>query len=151
LKIYNFFQYSDSIACSGLPREEELLLIKDAGYEMVISLSMPSDSVTLENEDKTLANLGIAYYHIPVDANHPKIGDFEQFMLLMKAFENYKIFIHCTKNCRLSTFIYLYHLITENEVNEKLLNQFCSPREEWVTFRKEILKKYNIKEPNNGI
>ena len=151
MKIYNFFQYSDTIACSGLPKEEEFTLIKDTGYQIVISLSMPSDSVTLENEDKILANLGIPYFHIPVDANNPKIVDFEQFMLLMEAFKTYKIFIHCTKNCRLSTFIYLYHLIREKEVDEKLLNQFCHPRKEWVTFRKKILKKYKIKESKNGI
>ena len=151
MKIYNFFQYSDNIACSGLPTEEELFLIKDAGYEIVISLSMLNDSVTLNNEDKSLANLGIPYFHIPVDADNPKIVDFELFMLLMEAFKTHQVFIHCTKNCRLSTFIYLYHLIKEREVNEKLLNQFCSPRKEWVTFRKKILKKYNIKESNNGI
>ena len=146
MQIYNFFQYSENIACSGLPKEEEFSCIKDAGYEMVISLSMPSDSITLENEDKILADLGIPYFHIPVDANNPKVVDFEQFMALMKVFKSYKIFIHCTKNCRLSTFIYLYHLITQKEVDERLLNQFCPPRKEWVSFRKKILEKYNITE-----
>ena len=146
LNIHNFFQYSHNIACAGLPKEDEFILIKELGYEVVISLSMPSDSVTIENEDLILSNLDIPYFHLPVDANNPKEKDFEQFLLLLKIFKKYKIFIHCTKNCRLSTFIYLYHAIETGELNEKLLNQFCNPREEWILFRKYILNKYNIED-----
>jgi len=146
LDIYNFFQYSDRIICAGLPKEADFKQIKEAGYEIVLSLSMPSDSITIENEDKILANLEIPYFHIPVDANAPKERDFEQFMYLLEAFKRYKIFIHCTKNCRLSTFIYLYHAIKKNELNKILLTQFCEPRKEWIRFRKQILKKYNIEE-----
>jgi len=146
LDIYNFFQYSDTIACAGLPKEDDFKRIKEAGYEVVISLSMPSDSITIENEDKILAHLEIPYLHIPVDATAPKEVDFEQFMHLLEAFKRYKVFIHCTKNCRLSTFIYLYHAIKKNELNKTLLTQFCEPRKEWIRFRKQILNKYNIEE-----
>ena len=146
MDIYNFFQYSDAIACAGLPKEDDFKRIKEAGYEVVISLSMPTDSITIENEDKILANLEIPYFHIPVDANAPKERDFKQFMQLLEAFNGYKVFIHCTKNCRLSTFIYLYHSIKKNELKETLLTQFCNPKKEWILFRKQILNTYNIEE-----
>jgi len=142
-KIYNYYQYSDTISCSGLPTEEELGKIKENGFEIVISLSMPSDSVTLENEDKTLSTLGLTYFHIPVDANAPKEEDFEIFVHLLDSFSDKKIYIHCTKNHRLSTFIYLYHAVKRDFLDEKLLYQFCQPRDEWLEFISKILIKYN--------
>ena len=146
MNIYNYYKYSDNISLSGLPKVEEFQLIKDEGFELLISLSMPEDSITLENEDKILAKLGILYFHIPVDSNNPKVSDFEYFMRLMECFKEKKIYVHCTRNCRLSTFIYLYHAIKENELNDKLLRQFCEPMVGWEEFRKKILSMYERKE-----
>ena len=145
MNIDRFFQYSLTIACSALPKVEEFKEIKEHGYELVISLSMPTDSVILENEDKILAELEIPYFHIPVDANNPKMQDFEIFLKLLNSFEGYKIYIHCTKNCRLSSFIYLYDAIKREEFNEKLLYQFCEPRKEWLLFIDRVIEKYKIK------
>jgi protein tyrosine phosphatase (PTP) superfamily phosphohydrolase (DUF442 family) len=145
MNIYNYYKYSDNISLSGLPKEEEFQFIKDEGFEIVISLSIPTDSITLENEDEILAELEIPYFHIPVDASAPKVSDFEYFMKLMESFSEYKLYIHCTRNCRLSTFIYLYHAIKENELNDKLLHQFCEPMVGWNDFIEEILLKHNIK------
>ncbi len=142
MKIYNYYKYSEKISCAGLPKEEEFVDIKKAGFEIVLSLSMPSDSVVLENEDKILANLGIPYFHIPVDANAPTLRDFEMFVQFLEAFKENKLFIHCTKNHRLSSFIYLYHFVKEGELKEEILYQFYQPRTEWVTFIEIVLKKY---------
>ena len=142
MNISRYFQYSPKIACSALPKEEEFKQIKENGFELVISLSMPTDSVTIENEDKILAHLEIPYFHIPVDANAPKLKDFEMFMKLLETFEGYKIYIRCTKNCRLSTFIYLYDAIKNEKLDENLLYQFCEPRVEWLRFIEMVLKKY---------
>ncbi len=140
--IYRYYKYNENITCAGLPTVDDLHKIKKECFEIVISLSMHTDSITLKDEDNILSNLGISYFHIPVDANKPKVKDFEMFLQLLQSFKSEKIFIHCTKNHRLSTFIYLYHFIMTNELKEKLLYQFCQPRKEWIEFIDIIINKY---------
>ena len=145
MNIYNFYRYNSSISTSGLPEIDDFELIKKEGFEIVISLSMPSDSKTIKNEELILTNLDMIYIHIPVDYYSPKVNDFEVFTTLLNTFKNKKLWIHCTKNYRVSLFMYLYNWVEYNKKDTKLLEKFWIPNEIWQKFIDNvILKKHKV-------
>ncbi len=134
MNIENFLKIDDKIYTSGLPTKEDFADIKKDGFEIVISLSMPEDSKSLENEELILTKLGITYIHIPVDYKNPKIQDFEFFRKIVNCFKDKKLFIHCTKNFRVSIFMYLYKLAEENIDDKELRLKFFIQNELWEQF-----------------
>ncbi len=136
--IYNYHRYSDFISTSGLPEIEDFKTIKEAGFEIVLSLSMPVDSKTIDNEELILTNLDMTYMHIPVDYYAPKVRDFEIFQTFLGAYKREKLWIHCTKNYRVSAFLYLYHFLKTGEEKRDLLNMFWIPNEIWQTFISDV-------------
>ena len=143
MNICNYYKYNKLISTSGLPEIDEFELIKKEKFEIVVSLSMPTDSKTIENEDLILTKLGVVYVHIPVDFYAPKIKDFEIFRTLLKVYDKKKLWIHCTKNYRVSAFIYLYALIEQGRKDENILEKFWSPNKVWKKFIDEIISKEN--------
>lgn len=57
MNIENFLKIDDKIYTSGLPTKEDFEDIKKDGFQIVISLSMPEDSKSLENEELILTKL----------------------------------------------------------------------------------------------
>lgn len=143
-RIYNYHRYSDLIATSGLPKAEEFAKIKEAGFEIILSLTMPTDSMTLENEEAILTDLGITYMHIPVDYYVPQVRDFEIFRTFLDAYKGEKLWVHCTKNYRVSAFMYLYGLLYTGEENKALLHKFWMPNDVWQEFINEIIYSKKI-------
>ena len=41
-EIYHFLQISEKLATAGRPTEEQLALLKEAGYVVVINLALPN-------------------------------------------------------------------------------------------------------------
>ena len=138
MPIENFCRYNEQIALSGLPKVEDFETIKNQGYEIIISLCMPSDSKTLKNEESILTGLGLTYMHIPVDFNAPTLKDYSTFSNLLDVFRGRKIWIHCTKNYRVSAFMYLYGGAYHDKT---LLHKFWEPNDTWKTFI-EMKKKH---------
>jgi len=134
MNIENFLKIDDKIYTSGLPEIEDFKDIKKEGFDIVISLSMPEDSKSLENEELILTKLGITYIHIPVDYLNPKLQDFEFFRKIVNCFKDKKLFIHCTKNFRVSIFMYLYKFAEENIEDEELRLKFFIQNETWEQF-----------------
>ena len=88
---------------------EELELIANEGFEVVINLAVSTTSNALENEDKIVSSLNMSYIHIPVDFGNPKISDLKLFLNILQALGANKVWIHCAKNYRVSAFMYVYH------------------------------------------
>jgi len=103
------------------------------------SLCMPNDSKTLENEESILMDLGLTYIHIPVDFEAPKLKDYQLFESLLDVFKGKKIWIHCTKNYRVTAFMYLYGGAYHDK---KMLHKFWTPDETWSTFVSMRKKHY---------
>jgi protein tyrosine phosphatase (PTP) superfamily phosphohydrolase (DUF442 family) len=74
-EIYNFLQISDGIATSGQPTAEQFASIKQAGYELVINLALPTSSNALPNEKEIVESQGMQYVHIPVIWENPTLED----------------------------------------------------------------------------
>lgn len=108
-KILNYVKINELISTSGQPKIEELELIANEGFEVIINLAMPTTSNALENEDKIVSSLNMSYIHIPVDFENPKISDLKLFLNILQALGANKVWIHCAKNYRVSAFMYVYH------------------------------------------
>ena len=108
-KILNYIKINELISTSGQPKIEELELIANEGFEVVINLAVPTTSNSLENEDKIGSNLNMSYIHIPVSFENPKISDLKLFLNILQSLGANKVWIHCAKNYRVSAFIYVYH------------------------------------------
>jgi protein tyrosine phosphatase (PTP) superfamily phosphohydrolase (DUF442 family) len=108
-KILNYVKINELISTSGQPKIEELELIANEGFEVVINLAVPTTSNALENEDKMVSSLNMSYIHIPVDFENPKISDLKLFLNILQALGANKVWIHCAKNYRVSAFMYVYH------------------------------------------
>ena len=107
--ILNYIKINELISTSGQPKIEEFDLIKDEGFEVVINLALCNASNAIENEDKVVTNLGMSYFHIPVDFENPKPSDLKLFLNTMQALGANKVWVHCAKNYRVSAFMYVYH------------------------------------------
>ena len=108
-KILNYVKINELISTSGQLKIEELELIANEGFEVVINLAVPTTSNALENEDKIVSSLNMSYIHIPVDFENPKISDLKLFLNVLQALGANKVWIHCAKNYRVSAFMYVYH------------------------------------------
>ena len=108
-KILNYVKINELISTSGQPKIEELELIANEGFEVVINLAVATTSNALENEDKIVSSLNMSYIHIPVDFENPKISDLKLFLNILQALGANKVLIHCAKNYRVSAFMYVYH------------------------------------------
>ena len=108
-KILNYIKINELISTSGQPKIEELELIANEGFEVVINLAVPTTSNALENEDKIVSSLNMSYIYIPVDFENPKISDLKLFLNVLQALGANKVWIHCAKNYRVSAFMYVYH------------------------------------------
>ena len=136
-EIYNFLQISDNLASAGLPTEDQLALLQEAGYEVVINLAMPNQPNALTNEAEIVESLGMEYISIPVVFNNPTHENLTRAMDALDAHGAQKCFVHCMANYRVSAFIFLYRVLrlgvpqAEAEVQ---LHQVWQPNEIWGEF-----------------
>jgi protein tyrosine phosphatase (PTP) superfamily phosphohydrolase (DUF442 family) len=110
-RIRDYFRLDDRLATSGQPTLEELALIRDAGFEIVVNLVPPSARWYLPAEDGAVAALGMEYVNIPVVWDAPTPADLARFANLMDAAAGRRIFVHCVANKRVSAFVFLYRAL----------------------------------------
>ncbi len=109
-EIRAFRAISETIATAGQPNQDQFQSIRDAGFEAVINLALPTSDNAIPNEGSIVTSLGMAYFHIPVDFQAPQAQEFDTFCQLMQSYANRKIFVHCAANMRVSAFILLYRV-----------------------------------------
>jgi len=135
--IYNFRALGEQIGTSGQPREAQLQSIRDAGFEAVINLALPTSDNAIPNEGSLVTKLGMSYVHIPVDFKAPAPEDFQAFSRVMKAFEDRSVFVHCAANMRVSAFVFLYRVLHQHipiPEAERDLHAIWQPDEVWSRF-----------------
>lgn len=141
--ILNYIKINELISTSGQPKIEEFDLIKDEGFEVVINLALCNASNAIENEDKVVTNLGMSYFHIPVDFENPKPGDLKLFINVMQSLGANKVWVHCAKNYRVSAFMYVYHkyvLKTPFENIDLSIFNIWNPDKTWQELMKITLE-----------
>ncbi|MDD3007858.1 MAG: protein tyrosine phosphatase family protein [Arcobacter sp.] len=141
--ILNYIKINELISTSGQPKIEEFDLIKNEGFEVVINLALCNASNAIENEDKVVTNLGMSYFHIPVDFENPKPSDLKLFINVMQSLGANKVWVHCAKNYRVSAFIYVYHkyvLKTPFENIDLSIFNIWNPDKTWQELMKITLE-----------
>src|SRR3954453_21467317 len=136
-EINNFHPLGDKIATSGQPTEAQLRQIREAGFDAVINLALPTSDNAIPNEGSIVTGLGMAYVHIPVDFKAPTSREFQAFCSVMDGFKDRRVFVHCAANMRVSAFVFLYRVLRQGipvSEAERDLHAIWKPDEVWSCF-----------------
>ena len=85
-EIYNFRAIGERLGTAGQPTASQLRAVREAGFEVVINLALPTSDNALANEDSVVTRFGMAYVHIPVDFKTPTSQDFHAFCRVMAGY-----------------------------------------------------------------
>jgi protein tyrosine phosphatase (PTP) superfamily phosphohydrolase (DUF442 family) len=144
-EIYSFRAVGDKLGTAGQPTQEQFRMVREAGFEAVINLALPTSDNALANEGSVVTGLGMSYVHIPVDFKAPTAQDFRVFCRVMEAFEERPVFVHCAANMRVSAFVFLYRVLCQHIARpdaERDLHTIWQPNEIWSQFIEEQLKSH---------
>jgi protein tyrosine phosphatase (PTP) superfamily phosphohydrolase (DUF442 family) len=136
-EIRAFRAIGDNLGTAGQPAENQFSIIRQAGFDTVINLALPTSDNALANEGSIVTALGMSYAHVPVNFKAPTSDDFNAFCGLMKAFEGRRVFVHCAANMRVSAFVFLYRVLHQNVSRSKAecdLRAIWEPDEVWNRF-----------------
>ncbi len=134
-----------NLMSSALPSEDDFQSMADEGYEIVISMCLPVDSVTLDDEDALVTDAGMKYMHLGMDYYAPTLEDYELLRDILNVLVEKKVWIHCTKNYRVSAFMYLYNVLERGadiQMARMMMHTIWKPTEAWENMIEEALEKY---------
>src|SRR6185436_18939081 len=77
--IYHSLKVDDQLLTGGQPTEEQLKSAEEEGFKTVINLATINPRYSLKDEAGLVQSLGMTYYHIPVEWEHPTESDFKAF------------------------------------------------------------------------
>ncbi len=135
--IVNYLQLSERIATGGQPNVTQYRAIAAAGYQTVINLALIASANALPDEAAIATELGLEYIHIPVLWESPTAANFQEFVAVMTARAERKIFVHCAVNKRVSAFMYIYRQQSErlDPATAKVdLDRIWQPNAVWQKF-----------------
>jgi protein tyrosine phosphatase (PTP) superfamily phosphohydrolase (DUF442 family) len=136
-EIYGFYAIGEQLGTAGQPTEDQFRTVRQAGFEAVINLALPTSDNALAHEGSIVTGLGMAYVHIPVDFKAPTSEDFRTFCGVMAAFDGRRVFVHCAANMRVSAFVFLYRVLHQQVTVEEAegdLGAIWQPDEVWSRF-----------------
>jgi uncharacterized protein (TIGR01244 family) len=134
--IRNFLRLDDRLATSGMPQPDDFAALRQAGFDVVINLALPTSDNALPNEGELVSAQGMTYVHIPVNFESPQPADFERFTRVMDACANQSVFVHCAANMRVSAFVFLHRLRqgADRAMAERDLTKVWQPDGVWREF-----------------
>ena len=141
-----FLRIDDRLATSGMPRPEHFAAMREAGFETVINLALPTSDHALPNEGELVSAQGMTYVHIPVKFDTPQPADFDHFKRLMDACGGQRVFVHCAANLRVSAFVFLdrlRHGHTPRAEAERDLKRIWMPDGVWSEFINQRLAEWD--------
>jgi protein tyrosine phosphatase (PTP) superfamily phosphohydrolase (DUF442 family) len=144
-EIRNFLWMNDRLGTGGMPKPEQFLRIREAGFDTVINLALPTSDNALANEGEIVSKLGMSYIHIPVNFENPGIADFRKFSAFLKSLldSGNRVFVHCAANYRVSAFLFAHRVIVEkvapNEARAEML-KIWEPDSVWQQFLDDLLQ-----------
>ncbi len=137
----NSYQVYDWLWTSGQLSERDVASLPAIGVGLVVNLAPPSSSNALPGEAELVTRRGLAYVQIPVEWERPQAAEFVQFAGVLDAFSERKVWVHCAKNMRASTFVYLYRklVLGEDEAPASFpMRDIWTPNETWQAFMAQV-------------
>lgn len=136
-QIHNYFQYSETLAAGGQPLADQLNVLKDEGFEVIINISTDSARNALHDEHRLVENLKMDYIHFPVDCSNLRDIHYLTISALLGSLEGKKAFIHCAGNIKTSNLIHMYNVI-EKKMDEteslQTLLKIQKPEAKWFMY-----------------
>ena len=145
--IRNVLRIDDRLATSGMPQPDDFAALRQAGFDVVINLALPTSDNALPNEGELVSAQGMTYVHIPVTFDAPQPADFERFTRVLDACAGQRVFVHCAANKRVSAFVFLHRLGhgTSRAIAERDLKKIWEPDGVWREYVNAHLAK--MKQP----
>lgn len=106
--ITNYVPITDDIGTSGQPKQEQFADIAASGYDLLINLALPTSDHAISNEGSIVTELGMSYWHLPVEFDAPTLQELQLFCATLEAWQGKKVWVHCVVNARVSAFVYQY-------------------------------------------
>ena len=106
--IYNWHRLDERLTTSGQPSEAQLAGIRALGVGHIVNLGLHTHEKALPDEAASVAALGMAYIHIPVDFQNPTEADFTRFCAVMGELRDIPVHVHCIVNARVTAFLTRY-------------------------------------------
>jgi protein tyrosine phosphatase (PTP) superfamily phosphohydrolase (DUF442 family) len=132
-----WLRLDDRLTTSGQPSEAQLAEIYALGVKHVINLALHTHEQALPDEAASVAGLGMAYVHIPVQFDAPTEADFARFCVAMESIGDESVHVHCIVNARVSAFLYRYRRdvlgLDERQAREAL-DRIWQPGGVWAAF-----------------
>jgi protein tyrosine phosphatase (PTP) superfamily phosphohydrolase (DUF442 family) len=142
-EIQNYRELTSSLATAGQPSRFQFPAIQAAGFETVINLAMPDSLDALPGEADLVRTLGMEHVSIPVVWEQPTLENLDTFFACMDERQGKKVFVHCARNMRVSSFIFLYRVLrlgwTQEAARPDLL-AIWQPNPTWQAFIDQALK-----------
>jgi protein tyrosine phosphatase (PTP) superfamily phosphohydrolase (DUF442 family) len=144
--IRNFQVVSEQLASAGQIGYEQIPLLRDEGYDVVVNLAV-ADEDRNAREGFLVTQSGLTYVHIPVEWEQPQLSDVEMFFDVMRANRGRKVFVHCFANMRASAFVYLYRTLVEDVPEAEAratMDEVWDPREQrqWADLIERVKSAY---------
>lgn len=106
--IFNFRAIDARLATAGQPTAGQFRALAADGCRAVLNLHMNDPRWALQEEEALLAELGVAYRHVPVVFDAPQPADYEALEAALDALAGVPTLVHCVANYRVSCFMALY-------------------------------------------
>ena len=116
-----FHRIHDRLATAGQPTADQFSLLRDAGFEAVLNLAVPSSEGALPNEPELVQALGMDHAHIPVDFDHPTDADVRRCLAWMDGQRGRRVLVHCALNMRASAMVFLWRVLHEGTPHDEAL------------------------------
>ena len=145
--IRNFLRIDERLATGGMPLPDDFAALRQADFDVVVNLALPTSDNALPNEGELVSAQGMTYVHIPVQFDAPQPTDFERFTRVMDACAGQKVFVHCAANMRVSAFVFLHRLGhgADRTTAENDLKKIWQPDDVWREFVNQHLAE--LKQP----
>lgn len=139
----NTHQVFDWLWSSGQLSARDIDQLPAMGIDAVVNLALPTSSNALAGEAELITRHGIQYFQIPVIWESPQIHQLTTFFDLMGILRGRNVWVHCAKNMRVSSFVYLYRRLRLGESEDTAsfpMREVWSPNETWQAFIDQALR-----------
>lgn len=143
----NTLQVFEWLWSSGQLSADDIVKLPALGVEVVINLALPTSSNVLDGEADLVTGQGLNYIHIPVQWEKPNPEQFFEFAMVLQDFSGRIIWVHCAKNMRVSTFIYLFRKLVLGESEEVAsfpMQSIWNPNETWQSLIRQMCEMHLI-------
>ena len=109
--ILNYKRKSNILSTSGQPKEDEIILIKNEGFDVILNIRPEQEMFYEFNEKEIVEKFGMKYFQIPMTFETLNKEILEKFFKALEEYKDEKLFVHCHHNIRVSALLAFYRII----------------------------------------